>query len=157
MEKSKQIHLGNIEIRTGNDARFYKYGLEAVIRSKNGQGWGLPLVDIEPDDLRNLADLMEEERKEYEENLMAEKVNQKKLDIIELYRNCHTNLKIVSVFKNCDNNQILEFDFNSEVSRMQFMNFSGLDLDFLDNLVKNNYAEIEVNRNLHVAYAVKFK
>lgn len=79
------------------------------------------------------------------------------MDIIELYRTCHTNLKIVSVFENCDNNQILEFDFNSEVSRMEFMNFSGLDLDFLDNLVKNNYAEIEVKRDLHVAYAVKFK
>lgn len=157
MANGIKFNIGNIEIRTGNDARFYKYGLEAVIRSKNGQGWGLPLVDIEPDDLRNLADLMEEERKEYEENLITEKINQKKLDIIELYRTCHTNLKIVSVFENCDGNQILEFDFNSEVSRMQFMNFRGIDLDFLDNLVKNNYAEIEVNRNLHVAYAVRFK
>lgn len=73
MEKSKQIHIGNIEIRTGNDARFYKYGLEAVIRSKNGQGWSLPLIDIEPDDLRNLADLMESERKEYEKTLIDKK------------------------------------------------------------------------------------
>lgn len=157
MEKSKQIHIGNIEIRTGNDARFYKYGLEAVIRSKNGQGWSLPLIDIEPDDLRNLADLMESERKEYEKTLIDKKIKQKKLDLIDLYRTCHSNLKIVSVYGNNVPSQVLDFDFNSEPSRLQFLNFVCLDLDFLDKLIKDNYAETEEYGNLHVAYAVRFK
>lgn len=33
-----------------------------VIRSKTGQGWGLPVKNITPDDLRALADRIEKRR-----------------------------------------------------------------------------------------------
>lgn len=88
MEKYRKIHIGNIEIWTGYDVDLYKYGMEAIIHSKNGQCWELPLEDIEPDDLRNLADLMESERKEYEENLLNDGIKKKKVDIRDLYRDC---------------------------------------------------------------------
>lgn len=34
-------------------------GESYTIRSKNGQGWGLPVRDLEPSDLRALADRIE--------------------------------------------------------------------------------------------------
>lgn len=39
-----------------------KEGEEYIIRSKNGAGWGLPVRDINPEDLRALADRIQQKR-----------------------------------------------------------------------------------------------
>ncbi len=42
---------------------YYKEGESYLIVSPNGQGWGLPVDHISPEDLRNLANRLEEKRK----------------------------------------------------------------------------------------------
>lgn len=54
--------IGNIEVRTDKDVTFKSksHGIETVIVSPvTGDGWHLPLENISPQDLRDLANLIE--------------------------------------------------------------------------------------------------
>ena len=42
--------------------KYYREGESYVIVSGNGQGWGLPVDNLEPEDLRALADRIEQKR-----------------------------------------------------------------------------------------------
>jgi len=59
MDKSEIQISGNIFAKPD---RFEPEGEHYVIRSKFGQGWGLPVRNITPDDLRALADHIEKRR-----------------------------------------------------------------------------------------------
>ena len=44
-----------------------KYGVRVVSRTEHGQGWGMDLENITPQDLRALADFIDERMKEEKE------------------------------------------------------------------------------------------
>lgn len=56
---SEQIVVGRTEMEFNEKPRRRSGLIKAVTRSKNGQGWGLPIEDITPNQLRQIADMME--------------------------------------------------------------------------------------------------
>jgi len=64
------------EERVSGNIFVVEYGMgsteEYVIRNRIGQGWGLPTVDLEPKDLRALADRLEKVRLRRQKNKLID-------------------------------------------------------------------------------------
>lgn len=126
--------IGNIEVKSDNDTCHADnlYGLDSVIINPiTGQGWQLPLREVTPDDLRELADMME--------RALAEKSTENlKNEIIKICKQQDKQLFYTCVAKGVETTT-KQFDF---IYKNHVNDFKKLDLPtvLLKNLLKSGFA-----------------
>lgn len=130
------IKIGNVEVKSGDAYTYYNnpYNLDCVIHNSSGKNWYLPLGNITPEDLRDLANLMEEKLMD------GEKGKQK---VITHCMEEDKQLFYTSVAKGVEAKTI-QFNFNFE---NQANDFKKLDLPpkMLKKLLDNSFACEEVH------------
>lgn len=112
--------IGNIEVKFGEDVYWSdnRYGLDSVIiNSITGQGWQLPLREINPDDLRELADMMDEA-------LDGRSAESLKKEIIKICKQQHKQVFYTYIVKGSETSTAqYNFDYKNQVE-----DFNKLDL-----------------------------
>lgn len=155
MEKCEEMKIGNITIKTVEQTKSNKYGITTVIENKNGEKFDLPLENMESENLRNLADLMDNKIFEYQQKYRQRDIEDKKQEVIDLYKNSDEKLRIITVYHKCGTGEIREFNFKFQKHREYFLSLDYMELDSLEELIENKYSEIRSLGTLHIAYIFK--